>query len=121
LADWNERSNEDKLPLFSLQKLSPGVFHAKIVIVKPYVPAGDVVQVEKHLPSKFEALSSNPRTFKTKQNSQVPTAHACNSSLLYQEAEIRRISLKPAQANSFMRPYLKKPHHKIGLVELLNL
>jgi hypothetical protein len=39
-----------------------------------------------------------------------------------QEAEIRMTcSLKPAQANSSSRPYLKKPFTKIGLVEWLQV
>jgi hypothetical protein len=39
-----------------------------------------------------------------------------------QEAEIRMTcSLKPAQANSSSRPYLKKPFTKIGLVEWLKV
>jgi hypothetical protein len=51
--------------------------------------------------------------------------------LATQEAEIKRISLKPALANSSLRPYLKKSfththththtHIKIGLVEWLKV
>jgi hypothetical protein len=41
--------------------------------------------------------------------------------LTTQEAEIRRIKFKAAQANSFLRPYLEKPFTKIGLVEWLKV
>jgi hypothetical protein len=41
--------------------------------------------------------------------------------LATQEAEIRRISSKPPQANSYVRPYLKKIHHKKGLAEWLKV
>jgi hypothetical protein len=41
--------------------------------------------------------------------------------LATQEAEIRRITVQPARANSSTRPHLKKPFTKIGLVKWLKV
>jgi hypothetical protein len=37
--------------------------------------------------------------------------------LATQEAEIRRIGFKASLGKQFVRPFLKKPHHKKVLVE----
>jgi hypothetical protein len=47
-------------------------------------------------------------------------AHACNPSYLGGRDQ-EDCGLKPAQANISMRPYLKKTHHKKGLVEWLKM
>jgi hypothetical protein len=47
-------------------------------------------------------------------------AHACNPGYSGGRDQKDR-SLKPAQANSSVRPYLKKPFTKIGLVEWLKM
>jgi hypothetical protein len=52
------------------------------------------------------------------QGSRVPVVHTYNPSLRGRDLEDR--SLKPAWAK-FMRPYLKKTHYKIGLVEQLKV
>jgi hypothetical protein len=50
----------------------------------------------------------------------VPVAHTCNHN--YSEGRDQEDrSLKPDQANSSVRPYLKKPFTKIGLVEWLKV
>jgi hypothetical protein len=50
----------------------------------------------------------------------VPVAHACNPSFSGGRDQEDR-SLKPAQVNISMRPYLEKPFTKIGLVEWLKV
>jgi hypothetical protein len=50
----------------------------------------------------------------------VPVAHACNLSYT-RGRDHEDHSLKPAQANSSVRPYLDKTHHNKGLVEWLKV
>jgi hypothetical protein len=73
----------------------------------------------KHLPSKYEALSSNSSTAKKKKKtSQVPLAHTCNPNYS-EDRDQKDCSSKPARANSSRDSTLKKTHHKKGLVEWL--
>jgi hypothetical protein len=82
--------------------------------------------VVEHLPSKLEALSSNPSAAKKKKMLYIrekytfnwePVAHVCNPS--YSGGRDQEdCGLKSAQANSSRRPYLEKTHHKKGLVKL---
>jgi hypothetical protein len=50
----------------------------------------------------------------------MPVVHVCNPSYSGGRDQEDQGS-KPAQANSSMRPYLKKPFTKLGLVEWLKL
>jgi hypothetical protein len=50
----------------------------------------------------------------------VPVAHACNPGYSG-GSDQNDCGLKPAQANSSVRPHLKKPFTKIGLVEWLKV
>jgi hypothetical protein len=71
----------------------------------------------KHLkPPAFSCLSNG----KDCCPNEVSVAHACNPS--YSGGRDREnSSSKPALANSFMRLYLEKTHHKKGLVEWLKM
>jgi hypothetical protein len=66
---------------------------------------------EGHLPK------SSPTSKSAK--SWAPGAHACNPS--YSGGRDQDYGLKPAWANSSLRPYLNKALHKKGLVEWLKV
>jgi hypothetical protein len=71
--------------------------------------------------SMLEMLNDFSKTFylKTAPTSLVPVAHACNPS--YSGGGDQDTSSKPAQANSFQDPMLKKFLHKEGLAEWLKV
>jgi hypothetical protein len=69
---------------------------------------------------KIENWSKEHETIKKITKSQAPVAHSCNSSYSGSKDQEDR-SLKPAQANSSVRPYLKNTLHKNGLVEWLKV
>jgi hypothetical protein len=82
-----------------------------------------VVQVVEQLLCKLEALNFKPKSRKKegrKENSQALEAHTCNPRYSGGRNE-EKCSLKPAQANSFQDPILRKTHHQRGLVEWLKL
>jgi hypothetical protein len=56
-----------------------------------------------------------------KEGSWALVAHVCNPSYYARCRDQENGSSKTAQANSSMKPYLKKPFTKIGLVEWLKV
>jgi hypothetical protein len=80
--------------------------------------AGKVAQVVQHLPSKCEALSSNPSAAKEKNQDKyqdviscpAPVAYTCNPS--YSRQRSGRWQFEASPSKQFRKPYLKNTQHE---------